>query len=218
MKIFLDTANIEEIAHASRLGLIQGVTTNPSLAAKEGIADLEDYRTCVKQVTDMVDGPVSVEVVSDNPMEMIAQGREFSTWAENVVVKLPSTPSGFEAMATISREGIAINQTLCFSANQALLGVQAGASYVSPFVGRLDDEGQDGMQLIKLIADIFKKHNIETSVLAASIRHPLHCVMAAQAGADIATVPYKVLMQMMNHSLTDSGMERFTRDWMQASQ
>jgi transaldolase len=218
MKIFLDTANIEEIAHASRLGLIQGVTTNPSLAAKEGIADLEDYRACVKQVTNMVDGPVSVEVVSDNPMEMIQQGREFSTWAKNVVVKLPSTPSGFEAMATLSREGIAINQTLCFSANQALLGAQAGASFVSPFVGRLDDEGQDGMQLIKLIADIFEKHKIQTSVLAASIRHPLHCVMAAQAGADIATVPYKVLMQMMNHSLTDSGMERFTKDWMQASQ
>ena len=172
MKIFLDTANIEEIKHASRLGLIQGVTTNPSLAAKEGIADLEDYRTCVKQVTDMVDGPVSVEVVSDDPAEMIKQGREFATWAKNVVVKLPSTPSGFEAMAAMSRDGIAVNQTLCFSANQALLGAQAGASFVSPFVGRLDDEGQDGMDLVKLIADIFKKHNIQTSVLAASIRHP----------------------------------------------
>ena len=148
---------------------------------------------------------------------MIKQGREFATWAKNVVVKLPSTPSGFEAMAAMSRDGIAVNQTLCFSANQALLGAQAGASFVSPFVGRLDDEGQDGMDLVKLIADIFKKHNIQTSVLAASIRHPLHCVMAAQAGANIATIPYKVLMQMMNHSLTDSGMERFTKDWMQAS-
>ena len=216
MLIFLDTANLDEIHHANRLGVLRGVTTNPSLAAKEGIDDISNYRAAVQEITDIVEGPVSAEVISTSVDGMVAEGREIATWAPNVVVKIPSTLEGLEAISILSSEDIKINQTLCFSVNQALLGALAGSSFVSPFVGRLDDEGHDGMQLVRDIVQIFQDYNMSTQVLAASIRHPLHCVMAAEAGADIATIPYKVLLQMMHHPLTDVGVDRFIQDWQRA--
>ena len=217
MEFFLDTANLDEISQAIQLGVISGVTTNPSLAAQEGIGQLESYRQTVQEIARMVDGPISAEVVSTEFEGMLLEAREIAAWAPNVVAKLPSTPAGFQAMATISREGIKINQTLCFSINQALLGARAGATFVSPFVGRLDDEGHDGMQLVGDLVSIFREYDIQTKVLAASIRHPLHCAAAAKAGAHIATVPFKVLMQMTHHPLTDLGVERFSQDWKRAA-
>ena len=216
MLIFLDTANLEEIDHANRLGVLRGVTTNPSLAAKEGIDNTATYREVVQEIADIVDGPVSAEVISTNVEGMVAEGMDIATWAPNVVVKIPSTLEGLEAISILSKQDIKINQTLCFSVNQALLGALAGSSFVSPFVGRLDDEGHDGMQLVRDIVQIFQEYDLETKVLAASIRHPLHCVMAAEAGADISTIPYKVLLQMMHHPLTDVGVERFIQDWQRA--
>ena len=216
MKLFLDTANIEEIRQGARLGVISGVTTNPSLAATEGIGSHESYKTAVQESADIVAGPISVEVVSQDAEGMVAEGRDIAEWIPNPWVKIPSTTAGFEAIATLSRDGIKINQTLCFSLNQALLGAQAGSTVVSPFVGRLDDIGSQGMDLVEEIVSVFALHQIETQVLAASIRHTLHCTMAAQAGADIATVPYKVLMQMVQHPLTDAGMARFQADWEKA--
>ena len=216
MELFLDTANLDEIRQAVRLGAIGGVTTNPSLAAKEGIGELREYKQTVQEIAHLVDGPISAEVVAQETEAMLAEGQEIATWAPNVVVKLPSTIAGFEAMAMLSREGVKINQTLCFSVNQALLGARAGATFVSSFVGRLDDAGHDGMQLVGDIVEVFKKHNIGAKVLAASIRHPLHCVKAAQVGAHIATVPFKVLLQMVEHPLTDVGVARFTQDWQRA--
>ena len=215
MRIFLDTANLEEIRHGVQLGVISGITTNPSLAAKEGIGALEEYKTSVLEITRLVQGPVSAEVLSTEVEGMLLEGREIASWASNAVVKLPSTPAGFQTMSILSQEGVAINQTLCFSVNQALLGAQAGAAYVSPFVGRLDDEGHDGMQVVGDIVQIFRQYSISTQVLAASLRHPMHCVAAAKAGAHIASVPYKVLLQMMHHPLTDVGVARFTQDWQQ---
>ena len=217
MRIFLDTANVDEIRESVRMGAISGVTTNPSLAAKEGIGTSSGYRDAVLEITELVDGPISVEVVSLDTEGMIEEGWGISQWHPNVVVKLPSTQSGFEAMAHLSREGVKINQTLCFSVNQAVVGAQAGASFVSPFVGRLDDQGLDGMDLVRDIVDVFAKHPIRTQVLAASIRHPLHCLMAAQAGAHIATIPFKVLGEMIKHPLTDTGVARFNEDWEKAS-
>ena len=216
MLIFLDTANLEEIDHANRLGVLRGVTTNPSLAAKEGIDDTANYRQVVQEIADIVDGPVSAEVISTSVEGMVAEGMDIATWAPNVVVKIPSTLEGLEAISILSKQDIKINQTLCFSVNQALLGALAGSSFVSPFVGRLDDEGHDGMQLVRDLVQIFQDYDLETKVLAASIRHPLHCVMAAEAGADIATIPYKVLLQMMHHPLTDIGVARFIQDWQSA--
>ena len=216
MKLFLDTANIEEIRHGARLGVISGVTTNPSLAATEGIGSHESYKAAVQEIADIVDGPISVEVVSQDTEGMVAEGREIAEWIPNPWVKIPSTTAGFEAIATLSRDGIKINQTLCFSMNQALLGAQAGSTVVSPFVGRLDDIGSQGMALIKQIVSVFKDHQIKTEVLAASIRHVLHCTEAAEAGAHIATVPYRVLMQMAQHPLTDAGVARFLSDWEKA--
>ena len=216
MLIFLDTANLDEIDHANRLGVLRGVTTNPSLAAKEGIDDASHYKAAVQEIAGIVDGPISAEVISTSVDGMVDEGREIATWAPNVVVKIPSTLEGLEAISILSSEGIRINQTLCFSVNQALLGALAGSAFVSPFVGRLDDEGHDGMQLVRDIVNIFQDYDLDTKVLAASIRHPLHCVMAAEAGADIATIPYKVLMQMMHHPLTDVGVERFIQDWQRA--
>lgn len=217
MRIFLDTANVDEIRQAAKLGVISGVTTNPSLAAKEGIGTQGGYKKAVLEIAEIVDGPISVEVVSLEPEAMIEEGWGIAQWHTNVVVKLPSTPAGFQAMAHLSKEGVKINQTLCFSVNQALLGAQAGAAYVSPFVGRLDDEGHDGMALVGDIVEIFKKHGISTQVLAASIRYPLHCVMAARAGAHVATIPFKVLTQMTHHPLTDVGLAKFTQDWQKVS-
>jgi transaldolase len=212
----LDTANIQEIRDGVRLGVISGVTTNPSLAASEGIGSRENYKAAVQEISDILDGPISVEVVSLDAEGMVAEGREIAEWIPNPWVKIPSTAAGFEAISTLSRDGIKINQTLCFSLNQALLGAQAGSTVVSPFVGRLDDIGQQGMDLVKDIVAVFKIQNIETEVLAASIRHTLHCTMAAQAGAHIATLPYRILLQMVQHPLTDSGVTRFLADWEKA--
>ena len=216
MKLFLDTANIDEIREAAELGVVTGITTNPSLAAKEGIGGRESYRAAVQEIADLIDGPISVEVVSLDAAGMVAEGRDIAEWIPNPWVKIPSTTEGFKAIAVLARDGIKINQTLCFSSNQALLGAQAGSTVVSPFVGRLDDIGQEGMNLVEEIVAIYRDHDIETLVMAASIRHALHCTLAARAGADIATVPYGVLKQMVQHPLTDAGLSRFLQDWQKA--
>ncbi len=213
----MDTANIQEIRDGVRLGVISGVTTNPSLAASEGIGNRETYKAAVQEISDILDGPISVEVVSLDAEGMVAEGREIAEWIPNPWVKIPSTAAGFEAISTLSNDGIRINQTLCFSLNQALLGAQAGSTVVSPFVGRLDDIGQQGMDLVEEIVSVFEAQNIETQVLAASIRHTLHCSLAARAGAHIATVPYRVLLQMVQHPLTDAGVTRFLADWEKAA-
>jgi len=216
VKLFLDTANIQEIWDGVRLGVISGVTTNPSLAASEGIGTRENYKTAVQEISDIVDGPISIEVVSLDAEGMVAEGRDIAEWIPNPWVKIPSTPAGFEAISILSNDGIKTNQTLCFSLNQALLGAQAGSTVVSPFVGRLDDIGQQGMDLVEEIVSVFAVQQIETQVLAASIRHTLHCSLAARAGAHIATVPYNVLLQMARHPLTDAGITRFLADWEKA--
>ncbi|MCE2463562.1 MAG: fructose-6-phosphate aldolase [Dehalococcoidia bacterium] len=217
MELFLDTANMDEIRQGARLGVVRGVTTNPSLAAKEGIGKFEAYKSAVQEIAEMIDGPISVEVISSDVEGMITEGRDIVNWIPNPWVKLPSTIAGIEAMAVLTKDNIKVNQTLCFSVNQALLGAQAGATVVSPFVGRLDDVGHDGMQLVEDIASIFQRYNVKTKVMAASIRNSLHCVAAAKAGADISTVPFSVLMQMIKHPLTDAGQTRFLQDWQQAS-
>lgn len=216
MKLFLDTANIEEIRQGARLGVISGVTTNPSLAAKEGIGRREGYKAAVQEIADIVEGPISVEVISQDAAGMIAEGRDIAEWIPNPWVKIPSTAAGFEAIATLAKDGIKVNQTLCFSVNQALLGAQAGSTVVSPFVGRLDDIGSEGIDLVAEIGAIFRSYELKTLVMAASIRHPLHCVQAARAGADIATIPFGVLLQMVKHPLTDAGVARFLQDWQRA--
>ena len=216
MKLFLDTANIQEIRDGVRMGVISGVTTNPSLAASEGIGSRENYKAAVQEISDILDGPISIAVVSLDAEGMVAEGRDIAEWIPNPWVKIPSTAAGFEAISILSNDGIKINQTLCFSLNQALLGAQAGSTVVSPFVGRLDDIGQQGMDLIEEIVTVFDVQQIETQVLAASIRHTLHCSSAARAGAHIATVPYKVLRQMVQHPLTDAGVSRFLADWEKA--
>ena len=216
MKLFLDTANLDEIRDGARLGVVSGVTTNPSLAASAGIGDREAYRSAVAEIASFVDGPISVEVVSTDTQGMVDEGRDIANWIPNPWVKIPSTIEGIEAIATLASEGIRVNQTLCFSVNQALLGAQAGATVVSPFIGRLDDIGHDGIALIRDIADLYRDAGVETQVMAASVRHPLHCVKAAQAGAHIATVPYRTLIQMAQHPLTDAGLARFIADWQKA--
>ncbi len=218
MKFFVDTADVSEIAELASSGLLDGVTTNPSLAASQGIGDSEGYKSAVREIADIVDGPISVEVVSQDAAGMIAEGRDIASWIPNPWVKIPSTVDGFEAIATLAGEGIKINQTLCFSTNQALLGAQAGSTAVSPFVGRLDDIGHQGMELVAEIVSLYKAYEIKTQVLAASIRHSLHCNLAAKAGAHIATVPYKVLLQMAQHPLTDAGLARFLADWKKAGE
>ena len=216
MRIFLDTANIDQIKQGVKLGVVSGVTTNPTLVSKEGH---KDYKAVVKEICAIVNGPVSAEVVVNDKEAMLAQAREIATWAPNVMVKIPSTADGLEVISQLTREDIKVNMTLCFSVNQALLGALAGATFVSPFVGRLDDAGHDGMALVKDMVDVFKKYDdLTTEVLAASIRHPLHCVAAAKAGAHIATIPYKVLLQMTKHPLTDIGIERFLADWQSVSE
>ena len=218
MKLFLDTANIEEIRDGARLGVISGVTTNPSLAASAGIGDREAYRSAVAEIAELVQGPISVEVVSTDTQGMVDEGRDIANWIPDPWVKIPSTIEGIEAIATLAAEGIRVNQTLCFSVNQALLGAQAGARVVSPFIGRLDDIGHDGIALIRDIAALYRDGGIKTEVMAASVRHPLHCVKAAEAGAHIATVPYRTLVQMAAHPLTDAGLARFIADWQKAGQ
>ncbi len=216
MRIFLDTANIEQIKQAAKLGIISGITTNPSLVSQAGATD---YEATIKEICAIIPGPISTEVLVEGVEPMIKQARQIARWAPNIVIKIPSTADGLEVTSTLAKENIKVNFTLCFSVNQALLGARAGAAYISPFVGRLDDIGQDGMELVKDIVDIFKKYpEIHTEVIAASIRHPQHCVAAAKAGAHIATVPYQVLMQMIRHPLTDIGVSRFLADWQRVSQ
>jgi transaldolase len=215
MRIFLDTANIDQIKQAAKLGIISGITTNPSLVSKEKTAD---YQATVKEICAIISGPISVEVLVEGVAPMIEQAQQISTWAPNIVIKIPATIEGLEVTSALAKEGIKVNFTLCFSLNQALLGALAGAAYVSPFVGRLDDIGHDGMQLVKEIVEVFQNYKLNTEVIAASIRHPLHCVAAAKAGAPIATVPYNVLMQMIQHPLTDIGVTRFLTDWRRVAQ
>ncbi len=215
MRIFLDTANIDQIRQAARLGIVSGVTTNPSLVSNEKATD---YEAVIKEICTIIPGPVSAEVVVEGAQAMIEQARRISNWAPNVVIKIPATTEGLEVTSALAKENIKVNFTLCFSLNQALLGALAGATYVSPFVGRLDDAGHDGMQLVKDIVDVFKHYQLPTQVIAASIRHPQHCVAAAKAGAHIATIPFSVLGEMIHHPLTDIGITRFLADWQRISQ
>jgi len=210
VRIFLDTANIDQIRQAAKLGVISGVTTNPSLVSKEGATD---YEATIKEICSIISGPISTEVLVEGVEPMIEQARQIATWAPNIVIKIPATTEGLEVTSALAKEGIKVNFTLCFSLNQAILGALAGATYVSPFVGRLDDAGHNGMELVKDIVDVFKNYQLSTQVIAASIRHPQHCVAAAKAGAHIATIPYSVLMQMIRHPLTDIGVARFLSDW-----
>jgi transaldolase len=212
VKFFLDTANISEIREAASLGILDGVTTNPSLVAKEG----KPFRETILEICDAVDGPVNVEVVATDTEGMLREGHDYVTWHRNVVVKLPTTREGLKACKRLSGEGIRTNLTLCFSPNQALLVAKAGATYVSPFVGRLDDISHVGMDVVRTIVQIYKNYNYPTQVLAASLRHPLHVVEAALAGAHVATLPFKVLDLMFNHPLTDRGLEQFLKDWEKA--
>ena len=210
MRIFLDTANIDQIRHAAKLGIISGVTTNPTLVAKE---EAVDFKAAILEICSLVPGPVSAEVLSLEPEGMIEEARQLSSWAPNIVVKIPVSEAGLEAVSVLSRENIKTNLTLCFSVNQALLGALVGATYVSPFVGRLDDIGHQGMEVVAEAVEIFHRYALSTQVIAASLRHPLHIIAAAKAGAHIATVPYNVLMQMIRHPLTDIGITRFAEDW-----
>ena len=209
MKLFIDTANLNEIREAASWGVLDGVTTNPSLVAKEG----RSYAALVEEICSVVPGPVSAEVIATDAEGMDREGRELAGIAENVVVKLPITPAGVEVCARFAEEGIATNLTLCFSPAQGLLVAKAGASYVSPFVGRLDDVGQEGMQLVRELVEIYQTYEFATQVLVASVRHPQHVVEAALAGADVATVPFKVLRQLFHHPLTDIGLQRFLADY-----
>ncbi len=209
MKFFLDTAHVADLRTAHSWGMLDGVTTNPTLVSKEG----QDYRGLIREIASFVNGPISVETTSEDANEMVRQGREYVTWAPNVVVKVPCTPTGLQAANAMRPEGIKINVTLTFSLNQALLAAKVGALFVSPFVGRLDDIGHDGMELVKEIVDVYRIHGFSTQVLAASLRHPLHVVEAARAGAHIVTMPFKVLEQLFQHPLTDIGQERFLADW-----
>jgi transaldolase len=210
MKFFIDTANLDEIREANELGLIDGVTTNPSLIAKEKDVNFSEH---IAKICEIVKGDVSAEVTSLDTEGMLAQGRELAKIAPNVVIKCPLTLEGLKATRIFREEGTKVNVTLCFSAAQALLAAKAGASYISPFIGRLDDIGQNGMQLIADIIQIYDNYNFETEVLAASIRHPMHIVDAALVGAHVATVPFKVIQQLVKHPLTDKGLDSFLSDW-----
>lgn len=209
MKLFIDTANVAEIKEANDMGVICGVTTNPSLIAKEG----RDFNEVIKEITDLVDGPISGEVISLVAEGMVKEGREIAKIHKNMIVKIPMTGEGLKAVKILTSEGIKTNVTLIFTAGQALLAARAGATYVSPFLGRLDDIATNSLELIETIVDIFSIHDIKTEIIAASIRSPLHVVDAARAGAHIATVPGNVIKAMLKHPLTDSGIERFMKDW-----
>ena len=210
MKIFLDTANVKEIAEAASMGLLDGVTTNPSLVAKEG---RKDYHELLTEICKIVDGDISAEVISTEYEGMLAEGRVYAKIHENIVVKVPLTKDGLRAVKTFKAEGIRTNVTLCFSPNQALLAAKAGAYIISPFVGRLDDISQNGMELINQIITIYRNYNFDTQVLVASARHPLHVLESALLGADIVTIPSSVFGQLIKHPLTDSGIEKFLSDW-----
>lgn len=211
MKFFIDTANVEDIKKANDMGVICGVTTNPSLIAKEG----KNFNDVIKEITSIVDGPISGEVKATTikAEDMIVEAREIAKIHKNMVVKIPMTVEGLKAVKILSKEGIKTNVTLIFSANQALLAARAGATYVSPFLGRLDDISTDGLELIRTIADIFVTHDIDTEIISASVRHPIHVTECALAGADIATVPYSVIEQMTKHPLTEQGIEKFKKDY-----
>jgi transaldolase len=209
MKFFIDTANVEEIKKAAEMGLLDGVTTNPSLVSKEG----RKFEELIREICDIVDGPVSAEVVSNDAEGMIAEAKELVKIANNIVIKIPLIREGLRAVKSLSEEGIKTNVTLCFSAVQALMAAKAGAAYVSPFVGRLDDIGQNGMELVEQIVTIYEAYGYETVIIVASIRNPIHVLEAAQMGADIATIPYKVMEQLIKHPLTDIGLEKFLADW-----
>lgn len=209
MKLFIDTANVQEIKEANDMGIICGVTTNPSLIAKEG----RDFNEVIKEIASIVDGPISGEVISLEAEGMIKEGREISKIHKNMIVKIPMTAEGLKAVKVLTSEGIKTNVTLIFTGGQALLAARAGATYVSPFLGRLDDIGTPSMELIESIVTIFKVHGIKTEIITASTRSPIHVIEAAKAGSDIATVPFSVLKQMLKHPLTDSGIERFMKDW-----
>lgn len=208
MKFFVDTANVAEIKEAASYGVLDGVTTNPSLVAKEG----KEFRSLLKEICSVVAGPVSAEVLAIDAQGIVAEGRELSKIAPNIVVKVPLIKEGLKAVKTLSSEGIRTNVTLCFSPNQALMAAKAGATYVSPFIGRLDDISQEGMQLIEQIVTIYQNYAYETEVLVASVRHPVHVVQAALIGAHVCTMPFKVIDQLIKHPLTDIGLERFLAD------
>ena len=208
MKLFIDTANIDEIRRGVAMGVVDGVTTNPTLVAREGV----EYRERVIEICSVVDGPISAECISSGADELVAEGRRIAAWHDNVVVKVALTEAGLQAIGRLAAEGIRVNCTLIFSANQALLAARAGATYVSPFVGRLDDAGQDGMDTVREMVQVFELHDLPTQVLAASLRHARHVTEAALAGAHVATIPPAVLFQMVRHPLTDVGVERFLAD------
>ena len=209
MKFFIDTANIDEIKKANALGMVDGVTTNPSLVAKEG----REFKGLIKEICDIVDGPVSAEVVSTDAEGMVKEARELAKLADNIVVKIPMLEEGLKAVKILAQEGIHTNVTLCFSAIQALMAAKAGAAYISPFVGRLDDIGHIGMELVEEIITIYDNYGFETEVIVASVRNPIHVLDAALMGADIATIPFKVIQQLTKHPLTDIGVEKFLADW-----
>jgi transaldolase len=208
MELFLDTANIDEIRRAAAMGVISGVTTNPSLLAREGV----QYRDRVLEICEVVHGPISAECISTTADEIVAEGKRIAAWHPNVVVKVALDEQGLQAITRLAAEGIRVNTTLIFSANQALLAARAGAAFVSPFIGRLDDIGEDGMQVVRDCVDIFDRHGLDAQVIAASVRHPRHVTQAALAGSHIATVPSNVLLQMLKHPLTDLGIAAFLRD------
>ncbi|SCL87316.1 fructose-6-phosphate aldolase [Sporanaerobacter sp. PP17-6a] len=209
MKFFIDTANIDEIREINDWGVICGVTTNPSLIAKEG----RDFKEVIKEITSIVDGPISAEVISLKSEGMIKEARELSKIHPNIVVKIPMIKEGLKAVKVLKSEGIKTNVTLVFSPSQALLAARAGASYVSPFIGRMDDISNEGMNIVRDIAEIYRNYDIKAEIIAASIRHPIHVIEAAKAGADIATIPYKVFLNMVKHPMTDLGIQRFLKDW-----
>ncbi len=213
MKFFIDTANLDEIKDAYELGVLDGVTTNPSLIAKEGISSPEEFRSHIKKICEIVQGPVSAEGVRGDHAGMLEEARELAAIDPHVVVKIPMTAAGLKTVKILAQEGIHTNVTLVFSPLQALLAAKAGATYISPFVGRLDDIAQDGMELVRQILDIFSNYLFETEVIVASIRNPIHVLTAARIGADIATIPHKVIEQLARHPLTDIGIEKFLQDW-----
>ena len=214
MKFFLDTANLDEIRQAAALGLADGVTTNPTLIAKEGGVDFKQH---IAEICKIVSGPVSAETTSDDRDEMLKQGREYAKIAPNVVIKVPLTTAGLEATRIFDQEGIKVNVTLCFSAAQAVCAAKAGASFISPFLGRLDDIGDNGLRLLEEIIEIYEQYDWKTEVLAASLRHPIHVIEAARMGSDIATMPFKVFQQLLKHPLTEKGQEQFLADSKKAS-
>ncbi|MBU4221626.1 MAG: fructose-6-phosphate aldolase [Euryarchaeota archaeon] len=211
MKIFIDTANIEEIRTANEWGVIDGVTTNPTLVAKEG----KDFKSIVNQILSIVDGPISVEVISTDSKGMVKEALDMAKWSKNIVIKIPMIPEGLKAVKILNEKGIKTNVTLVFSVNQGILAAKAGATYVSPFIGRLDDIGHDGMQIIRDLVQIYEneKYGFKTEIIVASVRHPLHVIESAKIGAHVATIPYGVIEKMFKHPLTDIGLEKFLKDW-----